>query len=414
MPPTVLLVDDNPELLALFTQLLEEEGYRVKAFGRARPALEAAQAERPAAAVLDLLLPDVPGLKVAEELRLMHPGLPLVLMTGVFKGGTLAQDAKQKTQAAYYFEKPFDARELLRALHTLVPSPGKGQVAEGFDAELFEQVEGDALPPQELEAGESLRGALQFVPQVTPAPAPAAARRPASRRPSRSGDLEDNLPSLIHAFFQTKETGELGVQRGKVRKVIYFQAGLPVWARSNLQAEKFATFLVRMGRLAAGQVDALVEESRATGVRVGDLLVNKGLLSNLERFNLLGTQVKSIIYSTFAWEDGTFQLAFTDQPGPEAVQLDVHPGNLIIRGIKKLYAPERVARLTPLGERLIPSQQASFQLYELELEPWEASFLTRVDGLKTTGELLGLAGVPEHQARAFLVAMVALNVLERR
>lgn len=430
MSPTVLLIDDNAELLSLFTQLLEEAGYRVKAFPRARPAIESLAQEKPRAIVLDLLLPDMPGQKAAEEFRLQLPGVPLVLMTGVFKGGKLAEEARAKTGAAYYFEKPFDARELVRALHTLVPAGATPKKTEGFDAELFEHVEPDEpLDPLELsgrirvqgqgDITAELSGRMLFAPAPQPGAFPAGpsipgAPPPQPRRPSRKGVLKDNFPALLNAFYLTRETGELGVQKGKVRKVVYFQGGFPVWARSNLAPERFGNFLVRVGRLTPELVQDVSTAAHAAHRRTGDVLVERGLLTETERLYFLGQQVKAIIYSLFAWEEGTFELSFEPRPTPHAVKLDVHPGNLILRGVKKLYKPERLARLTPMEERLMPSGQAPYELYELDLEKWEALLLMHIDGNRTTAELLALAPVPEARVRAFLVAMQSMGQLEVR
>lgn len=430
MSPTVLLIDDNVELLGIFTQLLEEAGYRVKPYTRARPALESIQHEKPRAIVLDLLLPDMPGQKAAEEFRLMLPGVPLVLVTGVFKGGKLAEETKAKTGAAYYFEKPFDARELVRALHTLVPAERAKTQAEGFDAELFEHVEPDEpMDPLELSGKIRVQGTGDITAELSGqklyAPPPPKGAFPAGpslpghippppRRPSRSGVLKDNFPALLNAFYLTREVGELGVQKGKVRKVVYFQNGFPVWARSNLAAERFGNFLVRVGRLKPELVQDISTVAHAQSRRTGDVLVERGLLTETERLYFLGQQVKAIIYSVFAWEEGTFELHFEPRPTPHTVALDVHPGNLILRGIKKLYKKDRLERLTPPEERLMPSSQPPYELYELELEKWEAMLLMHIDGTRTNAELLALAPVPEEKVRAFLVGMLSMAQLEVR
>jgi two-component system, OmpR family, response regulator len=65
-------------------------------------------------------------------------------------------------------------------------------------------------------------------------------------------------------------------------------------------------------------------------------------------------------------------------------------------------------------DRLIPSQQPAYDLHDLELEKWEATLLARIDGTRTTAELLALAKRPEHQVLGFLAAMMGVQILERR
>jgi DNA-binding response OmpR family regulator len=80
--PKILLVDDNQELLTLLARLVEAEGWVPVTASRGKTAIDAVGAERPAAAVVDVLLPDMMGYDVAHALR--NALVPFVFMTGVF------------------------------------------------------------------------------------------------------------------------------------------------------------------------------------------------------------------------------------------------------------------------------------------------------------------------------------------
>ena len=441
MSPTVLVVDDNLELVALLTSLFEEAGYTVAGHSRGRAAIEAAKATPFALAVVDLLLPDMMGFHVAESIRVARPGIPLVFMSGVFKGVRHSGEATSKFPGALYFEKPFDARQLLDDVRRLVPVPTPmprppPRGVDEFDVELDIDVE-DADEQDQMELTgrikvtgggnitAELKGAdLTAGPRRGPVsgdrpvagatPAPFAPGFTGPRRSSRQGDLKDNLPGLISAFYLSKETGELYCNKGRVKKVVYFEGGVPVFALSNLSADRFGQFLVRVGKILPEQLQDVAVVAAQTGRRTGDVLVERGLLKDTERLYYVGQQVKSIIYSLFGWEEGTFIVTFREKARAESIKLDLFPGNLVIRGIKKLYKPTRLARIVRLEDRLIPSQQPAYQLHEIELEKWEAMLLPRIDGTRTNAELLVLAKRPEHQVRAFLAAMMGIQILERR
>ena len=53
----------------------------------------------------------------------------------------------------------------------------------------------------------------------------------------------------------------------------------------------------------------------------------------------------------------------------------MHPANLIVRGVKKLYKPERLKRILALEDRLMPSRQPAYPQLDIELERWEADLL---------------------------------------
>ena len=249
-----------------------------------------------------------------------------------------------------------------------------------------------------------------------PASAPLAAPRPAPAADlsRQEGALDDSLPDLITAFHLAQQTGELTVQKGKVKKTVFFEKGKPCFAISNLVTDRFGPFLVRVGKISQGQLELCQAAAEKTRRRTGDVLVEMAILKDAERLYYVAQQVKAIIYSIFGWEEGQFRLHFADRAAKETVKIDLHPANLIVRGVKKLYKPARLYRLLSPEDRLLPSQQPAYGLHEVELDRWEAELLPRVDGTRTLAELIHVAGRPEHAVYGFLYSMVALKILERR
>ena len=125
------------------------------------------------------------------------------------------------------------------------------------------------------------------------------------------------------------------------------------------------------------------------------------------------TNVVAIVYSVFGWEEGQYRLHFAGRAASETVKVDLHPANLIVRGVKKLYKPERLRRLLPPGDRLAPTQEPAYPLAEVELERWEAEILPRLDGRRSVAEVVQLAQRPEHVVLGFLYALHALKLLDR-
>jgi len=65
----ILVVDDEPDIVALVAYHLAKAGYRVSTAGSGVEALDAVRRERPALVVLDLMLPGMSGYEVLEQLR---------------------------------------------------------------------------------------------------------------------------------------------------------------------------------------------------------------------------------------------------------------------------------------------------------------------------------------------------------
>jgi len=441
--PRILVVDDNRELLTLLSSSFEEAGYTVYTAARGRTALDLARKEKPALAVVDILLPDLMGYDVAEALKRLR--IPFLFISGVHKGGRTSSSMVTVHGALGFFEKPFERRALLDAVRKAVPVSGPGRESLAFDVESGPQVAEAAEAMQltariDLKSG-SMRGTspLQLRPmdrdqmnRLRSVPPAISSRRvhtgpispPSQRNPPlqpfgekdgiRRGEVKDNLPHLLAAFYNAKETGELGLMKGQVKKIIFFEGGYPVFALSNLVADRLGHFLVRAGKIDELTLKQAADEASSRRQRTGDALIAMGVLSEEERLYYIGQQIKSILYSVFAWEEGVFTLSFQARARKEVIKLDIHPANLIMRGVKKLYKPDRLKRLMPSRARPTPSQDPSFNLSDVELQAWEAHLLPRCDGSRTVADLVAVSGKPENEVLGTLVALTSLRVLELR
>ena len=85
-----------------------------------------------------------------------------------------------------------------------------------------------------------------------------------------------------------------------------------------------------------------------------------------------------------------------------------------MRGIKKLYKPERLKRLMPEMVRPVPSGEPSFNLSDVELQAWEAHLLPKCDGSKTVADLVKASGKPEAEVLGTIAGLTALRVLDLR
>ncbi len=128
---TVLLVDDEPTLVATLKYNLEREGYRVVTAADGEKAIAAARAERPELIILDLMLPVMDGLEVCRILR-RETSQPILMLTA--RGEEVDKVVGLELGADDYVTKPFGMRELLarvRALlrRTAAPEPDEDLVS---------------------------------------------------------------------------------------------------------------------------------------------------------------------------------------------------------------------------------------------------------------------------------------------
>jgi len=107
----ILVVDDDRNLLDLIYMRLEASGYDAVAVDHENKAREVAAKEIFNVAVIDLQLVNQDGLSLMEELHLIHPDMPVIILTA---HGTIESAVEAMKRGAFtYLTKPFDSRELI-------------------------------------------------------------------------------------------------------------------------------------------------------------------------------------------------------------------------------------------------------------------------------------------------------------
>ena len=108
--PTLLVVDDEPNILYTISETLAGPDLEVLPVASARDGIEAVRDRRPDAVLLDVRLPDMSGLEAFRRIRAIEPRLPVVIMTAFTTTETAIEAIKQG--AFEYLVKPVDYSRL--------------------------------------------------------------------------------------------------------------------------------------------------------------------------------------------------------------------------------------------------------------------------------------------------------------
>ena len=120
----ILVCDDEPQILRALRVILRDAGYEAVPASTGEEALDAAAVERPSAAILDLVLPDIDGVELCRSLR-HWTQMPIIVLSAVGE-----EDAKVRALAAGaddYVTKPFGPRELIARLEASLRRVGAEQ-----------------------------------------------------------------------------------------------------------------------------------------------------------------------------------------------------------------------------------------------------------------------------------------------
>lgn len=217
---------------------------------------------------------------------------------------------------------------------------------------------------------------------------------------SFSGDLARvEVPDLLTFVNMCRRLGVLRLERPEQESSIYFREGQPIFASSNKEGLRLPDMLVRLGRLKLKALREIVDRHRATGHRIGQVLVEQGVLTEDELVSYLKVQVSEVIFDTFEWRSGGFGFYDDVAPPEHAVTIEMDIQNLIMEGVRRIDVRGRLAEVFSdhaLRVELTSNPERVRQSLNLTPEEWRVFFL--VDGKRSVSELCQIAGNPDELA----------------
>ena len=118
-----LVVDDDPDICWALERVLGRLGAQCVRALDGQTALQAARLNRLTLALLDAKLPDIDGLELARNIRIAHPGVPVLVVSGYFyKDDPAIQTALEEGLIQGFIEKPFSHEEIIETVKIALSS----------------------------------------------------------------------------------------------------------------------------------------------------------------------------------------------------------------------------------------------------------------------------------------------------
>jgi DNA-binding response OmpR family regulator len=130
MGQKILVVDDNPDAIAILRGTLEARGHTVLAAESGRQALDIVKTDRPDLILLDVMMPELSGIEVLKRLRddSATASIPVILVTAKTQDDDVISG--YQVGADYYITKPFTTKQLLYGISLVLERADDDEPAE--------------------------------------------------------------------------------------------------------------------------------------------------------------------------------------------------------------------------------------------------------------------------------------------
>lgn len=310
----ILVVEDDKHIRRILEQLLSHEASlaarkpEIVAVSDGQDGLAALESGPFDLVISDLLMPRMDGFAFTRELRKHKHGadVPLLVTSAIYKDQATIARLTAET-GAQFFAKPFQIKDILSAVKRLV--------------------------------GDQLAATKPARPEVTP-----TGQRKSQAIPTVGSLADRRPPRLLLELWEKKTTGTLTLQRGKVKKEIALVHGTPVAATSNLRTETLGHFLVARGVIDEARHQQALKRAQESQERLGQSLVELGLLGGAELMRQLGAQMRAKITNVLRWKDGDWMLV-QGPPATPPLQTPVETPRMVFTGLHRTAHVDEIAQL---------------------------------------------------------------------
>lgn len=223
-----------------------------------------------------------------------------------------------------------------------------------------------------------------------------------------------SLPDIFQLLSFTKKTGALHLRRpaapGAVQHgVVHVKQGLVTGARSDVTRQELGRRLLSTGLVddeaLASAAEELADDPSAGLAR---LLAEKADLAAEVAAQVAGEQIADAVFDLLRWPEGDFSFVL-EEADADDLGAQVTVDEVVAEGRRRLEAWPSIAEQVPAADAVLRINPVPAELPAPTSEEW--ALLALVDGRRTVGELVALAGKGEYAVVSALSALVGRGVL---
>jgi hypothetical protein len=229
------------------------------------------------------------------------------------------------------------------------------------------------------------------------------------------GDLESiSLPEMLATIHRHGVPGVLDCVLGDTTKSVYFASGDIIFATSTDRSESLGESLLGQGLITEDQLRLSSDELRRTkGRRHGTVLVQMGFLEPHELGAAVRDQVQAIVWSLFAWDEGSVKFRVGHFRDDEVYKIQIPTVRAILEGCRQIPDPKEITAKLGGRRSILQPEKPQPHLANLTLTEDEQSLLDLVDGKRNLYQLCEAGPLNPGINARILYAFLVLKMVSR-
>ena len=225
---------------------------------------------------------------------------------------------------------------------------------------------------------------------------------------------EASLPDVIQLLTLGRRTGCLAVADRQNFGYIYFEDGRIIFASIVNRRDRLGDILVRNGRITPEQLQAAIDRQRTEpDVKVGQLLVNEGLLARQELEEYIRLQIEEAVYFLFTWSTGTFNFEAGVRPEREDFLVSINPESLLLEGARRVDEWSLIEKKIPSFDLIFAVDRSYVENADVTLSAAQRALLPLLDGTRDVKQVIEESGFVEFEVGKALYGLVTAGFAHR-
>ncbi|HPQ72113.1 MAG TPA: DUF4388 domain-containing protein [bacterium] len=222
------------------------------------------------------------------------------------------------------------------------------------------------------------------------------------------------FPKVLNFINQAGKTGILALSHGKRKVHIHCDRGEIVYVTSSYFPDlTLGEFLLKDKKITMQVQEESIDKAKASKIKQGAYLVERGYLSPHDLYEALNTQVTEKLFKLFTWGEGDFFFREGEIVPEEHRILNISFPNLLYRGIRSYMQMNRPPvefrgrKESPLAKRLA----GRYKIEDLRLGPTETRIYNLINGQRTLRQIVSLANMNKRAAYKVLYGLYLLELI---